>query len=228
MDPNNNVPPETPITSVTPPPDMSQVPIVDKKRLFIMVGVMIVVAIIISIVIMISSGGKKPVASTPGNNSGSEKKGVVNLPGTKVAIPPSANSTPVPGTNTTISPSQAPSVLIGVAPEVVAKTFYDWYVNHAEPLASEDFKERPEITEHYKNVMQRYVNKGLKSTYDPVFNCGNPNLPKNITALPAEFDINNAKAHVILQETSSKISLFQIKLVNTNKSWFVDDVWCAP
>ncbi|HVF69611.1 MAG TPA: hypothetical protein VNA13_03535 [Xanthomonadales bacterium] len=113
-------------------------------------------------------------------------------------------------------------------PEKAATGFYNWYVSTSSPLTSGAYKNRRDITAEYKETMGGYVIKGLKPDRDPVFNCGDPNLPKSVKAQPAEIDTGRNLALVTLQESSTQQNMFLIKLEKTQDNWQVRDVWCAP
>jgi hypothetical protein len=116
----------------------------------------------------------------------------------------------------------------GESPEVAAKRFYDWYVNHPDPLKSGEYLKNDDITEEYKNIMGRYVRRGIEGGRDPVFNCGDTVLPKNVTTLTPEYSEDGMLSIVIINEASTGRDLFQIKLAKVGGNWLVRDVWCAP
>lgn len=170
----------------------------DKKKILIIAGVGLFVVILLGVVLLIISNSNR--------NTGQ------NGTGNKI----SQNITKMPLQQTQKTPGQA------------AKDFHDWYVNHPSPLISGAYKTRSDISSEYKFVMARYVGRGFPTDRDPVFNCGDFPLPKNVIALAPEYDESQNQALVILQEEQAKRNLYEIKLAKIGDAWLVRDVWCAP
>jgi hypothetical protein len=202
MDPSTNAEPSfAPDTAPSAP---------DRKRLVMIIGAVLVAGFMLVFVFILAlnqNGSKKDSTNSDETSQGSRTGG--NAPRSGQGISPSPGSSE------------------GV-PESVAKNFYDWYVAHPEPLGSGDYKTRIDITDEYKAIMERYVARGLPSDRDPVFNCGDLVLPKNVLTFAAEYDEDKKTAFVILQEANTDRNLFQIKLENVKGEWLVRDVWCAP
>ncbi len=174
----------------------------NKKRLFIAGGIVLVAMVIILIVsILPSSTNTSTLGPTP-----------------TITTVPSEDSASVG------EPTQSPDS----TPEVIAKTFHDWYISRPNPLKSGEYKARGDITTEYKEVMETYVTRGFTPGRDPVFNCGDSVLPKEVISLTGEYDDTLTQGLVILQEAGTSRNLYQIKLIKTGNDWKVRDVWCAP
>jgi hypothetical protein len=183
--------------------------VTDRKKLLIIIGVGIFITSVIAIVFFMLSQSRVSSRQNPGqtNNTGDANNGTTNV---ETQVSPTVDEEP------------------GRGPEIVALEFYNWYVNHPDPLKSGEYLARGDITQEYKEIMGRYVRRGMDPGRDPVFNCGDPVLPKVVRTLPAEFDEEGALSLVILEEPASRINMFQIKLAKVDSVWLVRDVWCAP
>lgn len=130
--------------------------------------------------------------------------------------------------NDALNTAQPTATLILTSPEVVAVNFYNWYVSQSSPLASKAYVARADITPEYKEIMGRYVARGLSKDRDDVFNCGTWPLPQAVDYLPAEVDPYLMQALVTLKNISNNQNLFLIKLQKTGQDWLIRDIWCAP
>ena len=173
----------------------------DKKKILI-IGVAVLFVIVIAVVsVLLSSGGQRSNTSPSGGSSPSNPTRAANL-----------------------SPTSSSGRTSTQSPTIVAKSFYNWYVNHPSPIKSGAYETREDTTAEFKTVMGSFVLRGIDPGYDHVF-CEISSLPKNVT--PAEPTYNeDKKLALVMFKNSSGLDLFQMKLESIRGKWLVADVWC--
>mgnify|MGYP001588140719 CR=1 FL=1 len=175
----------------------------DKKKILIIGVVTLFVIVVVVVSIFLSSGSQKPGLSR--SDSGS--------------------SNPVPtGSLGNLSPTISQGT--SQSPAIVAKTFYDWYVNHPSPIKSGAYKAREDVISDFKEVMGSFISSGIDPGYDHVF-CATSKLPKNVTLAEPIYSDYRSMALIMFRDTSGT-NLFQMKLEVVRSKWLVSDAWCPP
>ena len=174
----------------------------DKNKIIAIIGAGVFV-IILMVVVILTSGSQN--TSNQVNNSGDTNRG---------------------GSNSTI-PTAVPSIASQFTPSVVAKDFYDWYVNSPDPIKSGEYEKRSQITVEFKLVMGSFVKRGIDPGYDHVF-CEYTELPKAVKFEDPILEKTDIANVMVRENFSDGRILFQIKLKNIKGQWLVDDVWCPP
>lgn len=126
-----------------------------------------------------------------------------------------------------VVPTNIPSVSSQITPDMVAKDFYSWYVNSPDPIKSGEYESRSQITPEFKDVMGRFVKRGIDPGYDHVF-CESSNLPKTVRFDEPIIESTILATVMIKEDSPDGANLFQIKLKNIEGQWKIDDVWCPP
>lgn len=190
---------EQPVLNSAPEPGTS-----DRKRIFVVAGAAIFTIMIVAILLFSSSDSRESLSQ-----------------GTKQESQNPTNEGNLP------SSTKAPSSQIQASPEEVAKNFYTWYVNHPSPIESGEYEKRQDIATEFKEVMGRFVKKGINPGYDHVF-CEDIILPKNaVPQEPIYDDDSQSMALVTFKDVSGGRDLFQIKLESVQGNWLISDVRCA-
>lgn len=126
------------------------------------------------------------------------------------------------GDPTTVSPTSAVSTT-----EQVVESFYSWYINHKNPLGSGEFINYPNLSEHFKEIIVGFVNRGDHLDSDPILTCVGIKAPKNIVVQPAVYDNARLNASVVVQEgVAGGRLLYEFILKNINDKWVIEDVRC--
>ena len=167
----------------------------DKRILLIGAGVILVIIVIVAFIFL---------SSISQRNASRQNLGSTN---------------PTPTGSAILSPKVAAEF-----PTVVAKNFYDWYVNHPSPIKSGAYKTREDVTADFKEVMGSFASRGIDPGYDHVF-CEISSLPKNVALGELKYDENSTLALVMFKDSGGQ-DLFQMKLANLQGKWLVADVWC--
>lgn len=175
----------------------------DKKKILIIGAVALFVIVIALVSIFLSSGPQKSNNSRAGSGS----------------------SNPVSTGSLSLTAAVSPGT--SQAPQVVAKVFYDWYINHPSSIKSGDYKLRQDVTSEFKEIMGTFVSRGIDPGYDHVF-CELSSLPKIVTLKVPIFNEDNTLALIMFQNPSTGSDLFQMKLEYAEQKWLVSDVWCPP
>lgn len=131
----------------------------------------------------------------------------------------SPNPTGVANLSPTVSQKTSQS------PTIVAKSFYDWYVNHPSPVKSGAYLTREDVTPDFKETMGIFVSRGIDPGYDHVFCDALPSLPKNVT--PNEPIYSEGRVALIIFRDSNENNLFQMWLENIEGDWYVSDASCV-
>jgi hypothetical protein len=176
----------------------------NKRNLYIVVGVMTLILTILVVLTLVV--GPKPQSQTGSSQTTDNGGGGAG--------------------NTALEGRVASEFPIG-SPEYVALQFYNWYVNHKNPIGSGDYKKVPYLTEYYMEAFDSYRERGRHLQGDPVFNCLNIKPPKNVVAQDASFDQDGERAHVSIRENRELAKfIYQIILKREKGKWLVRDVWC--
>jgi len=129
--------------------------------------------------------------------------------------------------NSSLLPSVLPTSQASAMPEAAAMSFYNWYVNHPDPIKSREYQKRDDLTADFKIVMGRFVDKGIDPGYDHVF-CALTTIPKEVRVSDVLYERENLASVMLAEATPDGINLFQIKLQKDGEKWMVNDVWCPP
>lgn len=133
------------------------------------------------------------------------------------------SSSPNPTGVANLSPTV--STRTSQSPTIVAKSFYDWYVNHPAPIKSGAYLTREDITPDFKEIMGIFVSRGIDPGYDHVFCDTLPSLPKNITLAEPIYNEGKTLALIIFKDSGGN-DLFQMKLGSIQGKWYVADASC--
>jgi len=123
--------------------------------------------------------------------------------------------------------NQPSPTVVQITPDIIAKRFYDWYVNHPNPLGSGDYLTNADITPEYKKNMGKYVARGDHLNSDPVMNCQDGKAPKIVVTQPPVYEAGGLRAYVFIAESSAAQPLYKVILHNVGNNWLIKDVWCA-
>lgn len=176
----------------------------NKKKILIIAAVVLFVILIVVVSILLSSGGQRSNTPLSDRSSSSNPTGAVNF-----------------------SPTSSSDRASAQSPTIVAKSFYDWYVNQSSPIKSGAYKERLDVTSDFKEIMGTFVLRGIDPGYDHVF-CEISSLPKNVTLAEPTYSEDRTAAFIMFKDVVSGRDLFQMKLESRQAKWFVADVWCPP
>ena len=125
------------------------------------------------------------------------------------------------------SDNQFPSELNQYSQEKIAEDFYNWYVNHPDPLGSGDYQKNPFLTEDFKETLSGFVFRGDYLNSEPVLTCIGITPPKDIVASPAVFEGSEASSVILQRKVEGSIPLYKVVLKNVNQQWLIDDVRCV-
>lgn len=113
------------------------------------------------------------------------------------------------------------------SPEFAAREFYQWYVNHSDPLGSGEYKNNPYVSTVFRATLDDFVLMEDYRENDPVLNCTGVTPPKILVPQAATFDSTSQKANVILhEETGQKRLMYRVLLIKENGKWLVKDLYC--
>jgi hypothetical protein len=175
----------------------------NKKYLYLSIGVIFVILIII--VILLPQSSSQTQILTPSNSPS-----------------PSSEQSSTGGS---LNNSQVTNTPEHLTPEDVARKFYSWYLTYpgVSALSSGAYNTNSYLTDKFKGVITAFAPYSAQD--DPVF-CV-PNKLANFTVLPAVTTANGRQS-VIIRSVPDGKDLYKVVLKNINGNWLVDDTICIP
>jgi hypothetical protein len=120
---------------------------------------------------------------------------------------------------------QMPALAETLTPEAVVGAYYGWYVDYVRtqgnPLVDKAYHGRPELTEAFVADVDAIIAGFDKGGYDP-FLCAQ-DAPDSFEVSVVRFEGDEA---VVTMNTSFEGHQFDVRLVQTEAGWKIDDVLC--
>ncbi len=185
----------------------------EKKTFYIVAGIMTILLVIVITASAIINLKKREAAELA----------LLNEP--TQTINPTATAAPV---ITESLPTESPTPMptpSGPQPLPFAKSFYDWYVNHPDPLKSGDYLSSGYIAPDFSKKIKGFVARGF--TQDPVFTCVGEIPPKEVEYSESLYDKTQSSAMIAVKKISEEKPLYKILLIKEGEKWLVNDVRCA-